>query len=305
MDRLALRPLLVGTAWKVLDLLLEKALAQAGFAHDRGAEYTIALKQRSARSGAAKPAQFTATGWLALMSAYAEIVEIRHSLVHRRAHTNATGALVGIDRTGQALRPLTGAEQESFARATLTAADVALTAAANPRDEARLLRHLAHLAGLHRQQLAAPPIPDVIPQITIVIDPDPADPTHYLVDLPAVRAWMPFQSVGDYADVIVAPRDRPGQELSGRASTTGSTADMNPVASPGHPWRRDASVLTTRFTTSSLYSGRELPTLVSHNEHPLLQDVHQTRSRPVWTKTRRPNPRRRQPQNGFNYRPVD
>ena len=36
-----------------------------------------------------------------------------------------------------------------------------------------------------------------------------------------------------------------------------------------------------------------------------LQDVHQTRSRPVWTKTRRPNPRRRQPQNGFNYRPVD
>ena len=36
-----------------------------------------------------------------------------------------------------------------------------------------------------------------------------------------------------------------------------------------------------------------------------LQDVHQTRSRPVWTKTRRTNPRRRQPQNGFNYRPVD
>jgi len=215
-DRLALRPLLVGTAWKVLDLLLEEALAQADVPHDRGAEYTITLKQQRARSGGSRPSQFNPTAWSVLMSAYAETVELRHSLVHRQAHTTPSGDLVGVDRDGQPLRPLTAAEQEAFARTALTAAGVVLSTGRDPRNEARLLRHLADLAGLHQQQLDATTIPAIIPEITIVVDPDPADSTRHLVNMPAVRAWMPFPTVGDFADVIVAPRDHPGQELRGR-----------------------------------------------------------------------------------------
>ncbi len=63
----------------MLDLLLEEALAQAGVAPDRKAEYTIALKQGLARAGSAGPTQFPAATWHALMAAYAETVEIPQS----------------------------------------------------------------------------------------------------------------------------------------------------------------------------------------------------------------------------------
>ena len=223
-NHLALRPLLVGTAWKVLDLLLEEALAQAGVAHNHGAEYTIALKEEQARTGVAAPAQFDPTAWSVLMAAYAETVEIRHSLVHRQAHTTPSGDLVGVDRDGQPLRPLTAAEQEAFAHAAVTAAGMVPSTSRDPRDEARLLRHLADLAGLHQRQLDATTIPTIIPEITIVVDPDPADSKRYLINMPAVRAWMPFSDVGDFADVVVAPRDRPGQELRGRLEDAPSEA---------------------------------------------------------------------------------
>lgn len=232
-DRLALRPLLVGAAWKVLDLLLEEALVQAGVAPDRKAEYTIESKQRRARSRWAGPTQFPAATWRALMAAYSETVEIRHSLVHRRSHTDAAGALVGVDRAGRRLRPLSAVEQEALARMALAAADRALAAAPDSRDDARLLGHLAALTSVHGQTIAAAAVPTVIPEITIIVDPDPADPDRYLVDLSAVRAWIPLPIVNDYADVVVVPRDRPGQELRGRLEDAPATAiEVNPNAPP-------------------------------------------------------------------------
>jgi hypothetical protein len=215
-ERLALRPLLVGTAWKVLDALLEEALAQAGVTPDRGTQYTIALKEQRARSGAARPAHFSASIWQPLMSTFAETVELRHSLVHRTVHTDTTGALVGVDRAGQPLRPLSGVEQEAFGRAVMIAADLAVSSSVDSRDEARLLRHLADLGAVHRQQVSAQSVPAVIPEITMIVDPDPSHGGRYALDFPAVRLWMPFQDAHDCADIVIAPRDRPGQELRGR-----------------------------------------------------------------------------------------
>jgi len=80
--------------------------------------------------------------------------------------------------------------------------------------EARLLRHLADLTAVHGAAIAAAPIPDVIPEVTAILDPDPADSGRYPLDLPAIRASLPFPGT-THADIIVAPRDRPGQELHG------------------------------------------------------------------------------------------
>lgn len=184
-ERLKLRPLLTGTAWKVLDQLLEEALDQAGVSPDRGRGYSIKFKQKQARAANARPTQFATSVWAPLMGAYNATVEIRHSLVHRRVHTDPTGALVGVD---------------------------------DARSEARLLRYLTDLASLHGHPVtSATAIPDVVPELTVIVDPDPASPGRYLLDLPDVRARNPFSAAGDCADLIVAPRDRPGQELYGLA----------------------------------------------------------------------------------------
>lgn len=216
-ERLALRPLLVGAAWKVLDLLLEEALDQAGVAPDLRRGFSIKSKQGHARSASARPAQIATSVWAPLMGAYDATVEIRHSLVHRRAHTDATGALVGVDGAGQPLRPMQPVEQEAFARAALAAADQVLMPSVDARSEARLLSHLADLAGLHGLLVAAgAAIPSVLPELTVIVEPDPANPGQYLLDVPDVRARNPFRASTDIADLIVIPSDRPGQGLRGR-----------------------------------------------------------------------------------------
>lgn len=213
-EQLALRPLLTGAAWKVLDLLLEEALAQSGLTPDQSRGWSVQRKQQEAHKQTGKPAAIEPTAWSALTATYAATVELRHSLVHRRAHTDATGALVGVDAAGQSLRPLTTAEQTALARVVLTAADTVLATAPDSRMEARLLRHLADLTAVHGAAIAAAPIPDVIPEVTAILDPDPADSGRYPLDLPAIRASLPFPGT-THADIIVAPRDRPGQELHG------------------------------------------------------------------------------------------
>ena len=94
-----LRPLAFGTAWKVLDLLIELALWQAGLG--TSGWMTIAGKIRHARGAAGDcvPLSNDTALWIALTAAYAGTEEVRHSLVHRLAEVDqATGELTGRDR---------------------------------------------------------------------------------------------------------------------------------------------------------------------------------------------------------------
>ena len=130
-ELLALRPLLFGTAWTVLDFLLEEALAAAGETPDLAkGNWSIDRKRRYARAGAGQPATISTDAWQALMLTYAETSELRYSLVHRAAFTDlATQALVGHNRNGGRLRPMTVDEQEAFVRAVLRAAGLVTAAA--------------------------------------------------------------------------------------------------------------------------------------------------------------------------------
>ena len=80
------------------------------------------------------------------MSAYAETVELRHSLTHRRAYVDAaTNGLILRDESGRALRPLSASEQEALALSVLRASELVLSDPADGRSLTALGFELARL----------------------------------------------------------------------------------------------------------------------------------------------------------------
>lgn len=169
---LAIRPLLVGAAWKVVDLLFEHALADVGLTPDMPRGWSIKRKVSHAAAGDAQPTQFVAATWSALTKTYAETAELRHSLVHRRAHIDAMDALVGVDDAGAPLRPLSADEQEALARAALRSAEIVTSPTADERTAPDLDRQLNLLAGVHGEALPMVTMTDSLPEITAILDPD-------------------------------------------------------------------------------------------------------------------------------------
>ncbi len=123
----AFAPLLFGAAWKVIDLLLEFALNKGNLPSTRR-YWTIEEKQQHALNGSGDTTVLgcSKTVWNTLLRIYAVTVEHRHCLVHRTAAVDATsGALEGVDRNNQPLKPLSHDEQIAFAKlASLVAAAV-------------------------------------------------------------------------------------------------------------------------------------------------------------------------------------
>lgn len=78
-DLLRLRPLLFGTAWRVLDLLIDGALEAAGVPPERkNGGWWIDTKVKKVQDPAIRPAAVSAPAWEALTATYAATVELRH-----------------------------------------------------------------------------------------------------------------------------------------------------------------------------------------------------------------------------------
>lgn len=96
-----IRPLLFGAAWKVLDLLCELTLGQAGVAR-QGGRYLVSFKVEKAANGtlaSISPFDGRPDLWARIMGTYGATEELRHSLVHRRLIIDpATGEISGVDR---------------------------------------------------------------------------------------------------------------------------------------------------------------------------------------------------------------
>lgn len=226
---LGIRPLLVGAAWKVVDLLLEEALREAGESPDTKRGWTIKKKVTHAAAGDAQPAAIDMPAWRALMQVYATTSEVRHSLVHRRAHTDTSDALVGVDDSGAALRPLAADEQEALARAALRATQLVVATAPDDRVAADLVRQLGVLSGLHGVSLPTVTLAESLPEVTAIIDPAPDG--SYTLDVPALKARQPFQAA-THADLVVQFRDRPGQGVRGRLE---NAPDETVIIDPDNP----------------------------------------------------------------------
>jgi hypothetical protein len=168
------------------------------------------------------------------MLTYAETSELRHSLVHRVAFTDlATQALVGHDRNGGRLRPLSVVEQEAFVRAVLRAAGLVTAASREERHEDDLVHQLGQLTGIHRIPLPRLPAGLRLSRLTVIIPADSSNPGCYVLDVPAVKVeWG--QSDRRWVDLTVQFPDRPGQELRGRLEHAPDAAvSIDPAAPPG------------------------------------------------------------------------
>jgi hypothetical protein len=212
-DLLRIRPLLVGAAWKILDLLLETALEEAGETPDQGRRWSIGAKVTRARKAVGRPTPFDSTTWSALMLSYAGTAELRHSLTHRTVHADDAGSLIGV-KNGRQLRPLSAAEQEAFGRAALRAAQLVTVATPDERLRADLQGHLAGLAGIHRVTLPQVAALGSVAELTVIVDPN-VEWGLYEIDFAAVRQRIPFQP-GSHADLIIVLRDRPEAVFRGR-----------------------------------------------------------------------------------------
>jgi hypothetical protein len=148
-----LLPLLVGAAWKVLDLGLELTYAMAGLAPKKGGHrLLIEEKEKLANAHSKILPGFSPSSdlWQAICSLYAGTKEIRHALVHRRVHVDPnTLDLVGFDTQGNQLLPLSYDEQMALCRLSQRLADTIIDGTLSPRVEADLREQLAVLQRHH------------------------------------------------------------------------------------------------------------------------------------------------------------
>jgi hypothetical protein len=148
-----LRPLAFGTAWKVVDLLIELALAQSGLGTNGRLSITRKVREARTAAGVCPPLSTDRVLWAALTSAYAGTAEIRNSLVHRTAEVDkVTGRLTGRDDQGGPLSPVSADAQEAFCRAAQRAAQAVIARESSPRERSDLAWNLDQIVGIHGQQ---------------------------------------------------------------------------------------------------------------------------------------------------------
>lgn len=139
----------------MLDLLIELGAHQAGISPQGGTTYSITEKVRLAGSGSLSlpPLTLDPAVWRALATVYVRTEDVRHSLVHRKADVDSAGSIVGTDRAGNPIAPVTASEQESFSRMAQRGALVVLAQSMTSREREDLGGHLDRLVALHRQPL--------------------------------------------------------------------------------------------------------------------------------------------------------
>jgi hypothetical protein len=147
----ALLPLLFGAAWKVIDIAVELALANAGCILSSSGRWTIQGKNSAIQTGGSLSGiSPTSDLWLALRQMYVATTEPRHALVHRRVTVDqATQTLSCFDKTGSLLAAISASEQMAFCRVSQRLADAIVAAHLSLREELDFRALLALLNRLH------------------------------------------------------------------------------------------------------------------------------------------------------------
>jgi hypothetical protein len=232
-ELLGIRPLLFGTAWKVLDLFMDALMADNQVPTNGLGRYNIAAKVRRARSGQLAQDLLQRDTWDAVRQVYAATDQLRHSLVHRRVTVDEQGTLTGHDEQGAALAPkLTLDEQESMARAAQRLGEAASQGPpVDARTQLDLAAWLARLSALHGVTLGAGEPLAVIRELTMVVYPHPESGAYLL---PVPELWALPNLAGDAAvDLVVEFSDQPGIMARGRLEDAPmELVQLDPAALP-------------------------------------------------------------------------
>jgi hypothetical protein len=188
-----IRPLLFGAAWKVLDLLVETQLHQAGVKTDtKYGTYNISTKAKAARAGTVNPpSPFDSHPdlWDRLCGIYSTTDELRNSLTHRGVSVDpTTGNMTEVLPPGFSHTPqsLTAQEQAAFCSFTIGAAKAVITGSARQRQTDQLRWLLDQLTAKHgKSPFGAAPATGFIP--TVVIRSTPTSGGMLSIDFSDVR----------------------------------------------------------------------------------------------------------------------
>ena len=228
--RNSLLPLLFGAAWKTLDLALELAFAWAGLAPRNGRRWTIAekLQHALAHKGSLPGLPNTTDMWQALGSLYAQTVEIRHALVHRRVQVDSsTLDLTAFDSNGVALLPLSYDEQMAFCQLAQRVGQAITECTLRPRVEAYSRKQLADLQRHHGIAILSDA--SNRPPVRVIDD----LPTSGQIDVPHLLGEARARFPGaQYVDLKLQLAD--GRSLAGELkSAPQKVVTVDPAAPPG------------------------------------------------------------------------
>lgn len=228
--RNSLLPLLFGAAWKIIDLALELAFAQAGLAPQNGRWWRIDEKSQhaGAHAGSLSGLSSTTDVWDALGVLYTRTREIRHALVHRRIQVDrSTRDLTGFDTNGVALLPLSYDEQMAFCRLAQRAGQAVTEGTLRPRVEADLRKQLADLQRHHG--VAVPSNASNRPPVRVIDELPAGGQVDVQLLLREARARFPG---AQYVDLELQLVD--GRSLVGELESAPlGTATVDPAAPPG------------------------------------------------------------------------
>jgi len=182
-------PLLFGTSWKILDLMVEHELNRCGIKPSRR-NFLIKEKKDHAqrRSMDGSILGFDRATWNTILDLYANTTEHRNCLVHRIAKVDQdTGDLTGIDQnTMKSLPALTRTNQYDFSKCAFHIAKAAVDGRISCRNEAELRYYLNKLSDhTHSRNL---PGAAIASEVTILIHFE-KDENGYFIE---IRKFIPI-----------------------------------------------------------------------------------------------------------------
>jgi hypothetical protein len=147
--RIRLLSLFFGAAWKVLDTVVEVAIASDIRANGRS-PWQPAEKEKLLNAGiGADMPPVPSDIWRACVQLYINSIEVRHSLVHRTAQVKPNGDLVGETKAKTSLPPVTLRQQAAFCELAQFVALCFETGSMTNRQRHRCLGRLGVLQSLH------------------------------------------------------------------------------------------------------------------------------------------------------------
>lgn len=206
----SMRPLFFGTAWRVIDGLIELALAQDGSTPSSARGWRADEKRRGLQQGYGTLGEMPPLLLDPVKALYVATIDIRHALIHRKTEIAADGSLVGFENNNAPLRAVQVPEQVHMCELAQWLALAIERHRLSRREQRRVLALLAALAGLHGQSISGAPLLSAVALVRFPLDEtmelDLADIRrqagggHFGIDLEVVTPGGTFL-VGDIDDL--------------------------------------------------------------------------------------------------------
>jgi hypothetical protein len=154
-----LRSLFFGTAWRLLDGVVELALAKDPALPSSGVPWQAGEKKKLLEQGRGVLSEFPNAIWTPVKSLYINTIDLRNALTHRKAELRPDGALVGYNTAGAPLAPMGAQEQVHLCELTQWLAHAIEQGNLTSREQRRVIALLAAVSIVHGRLIAnSPPL---------------------------------------------------------------------------------------------------------------------------------------------------